>query len=478
MKHRDDKEALESIRELAQLTLSRIAGAPLVGGNYARLLKDAAENYPAWLDAISGAKQHIHFECYIIHQDEIGQQFADGLIAKAHEGVHVRIIYDWLGGLGNASRSFWRRLREGGVDVRCYTPPRLDSPFGWLSRDHRKMLAIDSRVAFITGLCVGKMWVGYAEKNIPPWRDTGIELRGPAVADVERAFRQIWAMLGAPIPEKELASYSEPVSMGTVNVRVVASLPATAGMIRMDQFIAALARNRLWLSDAYYAGTTSYVQALRAAAKDGVDVRLLLPNGTDIPLIQPFSRAGYRSLLEAGVRVFEWNGPMMHAKTAVTDGSWARVGSTNLNMASWFGNCEMDAVIEDASFAREMEEMYLEDLTNATEVVLDAKQKVRSPGEPSRPFASSTGGGSAGRAAAGAVRIGNAIGAAFTNRRELGPVEARLMIIVGALLLGLALLFGYFPRVLASPIVVVFVWIAVALFYKAFKLYRQRKRST
>ena len=165
-------------------------------------------------------------------------------------------------------------------------------------------------------------------------------------------------------------------------MRVVASLPATAGMIRMDQFIAALARNRLWLSDAYYAGTTSYVQALRAAARDGVDVRLLLPNGTDIPLIQPFSRAGYRSLLEAGVRVFEWNGPMMHAKTAVADGSWARVGSTNLNVASWFGNCELDAVIEDESFARQMEEMYLEDLTNATEVVLDAKQKVRSPGEP------------------------------------------------------------------------------------------------
>ena len=296
-------------------------------GNYVRLLKDAAENYPAWLDAISGAKQQIHFECYIIHEDEIGQQFADVLIAKAREGVHVRVIYDWLGGLGNASRTFWGRLREGGVDVRCYNPPRLDSPFGWLSRDHRKVLAIDGRIGFITGLCVGKMWVGYAEKNIPPWRDTGIELRGPAVADVERAFRQIWAMLGTPIPEKELAGYCEPVSIGAVNVRVVASLPATAGMIRMDQFIAALARNRLWLSDAYYAGTTSYVQALRAAAKDGVDVRLLLPNGTDIPLIQPFSRAGYRSLLEAGVRVFEWNGPMMHAKTAVADGSWARVGS-------------------------------------------------------------------------------------------------------------------------------------------------------
>ena len=479
MNHRVDKEALQSIRDFAQRTLSRIAGAPLVAGNYVRLLKDAAENYPAWLDAISGAKQHIHFESYIIHQDEIGQQFADVLIAKAREEIHVRVIYDWFGGLGNASRTFWGRLREGGVDVRCYNPPRLDSPFGWLSRDHRKMLAIDGRIGFITGLCVGKMWVGYPEKNIPPWRDTGIELRGPAVADVERAFSQIWAMLGTPIPEKELAGCDEAVSIGTVNIRVVASLPSTAGMIRIDQFIAALARNRLWLSDAYYAGTTSYVQALRAAAKDGVDVRLLLPNGTDIPLIQPFSRAGYRSLLEAGVRVFEWNGPMMHAKTAVADGSWARVGSTNLNIASWFGNCELDAVIEDVSFARQMEEMYLEDLTNATEVVLDSKQKVRSPRESSRPFASSTGGGgSAGRAAAGAVRIGNAIGAAFTNRRELGPVEARLMIIVGALLLGLAFLFGYFPRVLAGPIVVAFVWIAVALFYKAFKLHQERKRSS
>ena len=132
----------------------------LVGGNYVRLLKDAAENYPAWLDAISEAKQHIHFESYIIHEDEIGQQFADVLIAKAREGVHVRVIYDWLGGLGNASRRFWGRLREGGVDVRCYNPPRLDSPFGWLSRDHRKMLAIDGRIGFITGLCVGKMWVG------------------------------------------------------------------------------------------------------------------------------------------------------------------------------------------------------------------------------------------------------------------------------------------------------------------------------
>ena len=138
---------------------------------------------------------------------------------------------------------------------------------------------------------------------------------------------------------------------------------------------------------------------------------------------QTFIGAGYVPL-EAGVRVFEWNGTMLHAKTAVADSRWARVGSTNLNIASWFGNCELDAVVEDESFAREMEEMYLQDLTNATEVVLDAKHRLRAPGEPPHPHPVLTsGGGSSGRAAAGAIRIGHAIGAAFTDRRVLEPVE-------------------------------------------------------
>ena len=113
-------------------------------------------------------------------------------------------------------------------------------------------------------------------------------------------------------------------------------------MSRVDELVAALARKRLWLTDAYYAGMTSYVQSLKAAAKDGVDVRLLVPNGTDIPLLRPLSRAGYRPLLESGVRIFEWNGTMLHAKTAVADAHWARVGSSNLNVSSWFGNCELD----------------------------------------------------------------------------------------------------------------------------------------
>jgi cardiolipin synthase len=223
------------------------------------------------------------------------------------------------------------------------------------------------------------------EKKIDPWRDTGVEVRGPSVADIEGAFAQTWAMMGEPIPEHERISRKSLAPEGDVSLRVVASTPATAGLFRLDQLIAALAKHRLWLTDAYYAGTTAYAQGLRAAAKDGVDVRLLVPNATDIPILKPLSRAGYRPLLEAGVRVFEWNGTMLHAKTAVADSTWARVGSTNLNIASWLGNCELDVVIENEPFARLMEETYLQDLENATEVVLDAEHKVRAPNEPHHP---------------------------------------------------------------------------------------------
>ncbi|GAN34830.1 MAG: cardiolipin synthase B [Candidatus Brocadia sp. AMX2] len=466
------------IRALADQAFSRAAGAPLVEGNHVRLLKDARENYPAWLDAIGAAKRHIHFESYSIHEDDTGCKFADALLGKAREGVRVRIIYDWVGGFGKTSRRFWNRLRAGGVEVRCYNPPRLDSPFGWLSRDHRKMLSVDSQVGFVSGLCVGRMWEGVPEKKIDPWRDIGIEVRGPSVADIEQAFAQVWAMIGKPIPEHELASRNALAQAGETPLRIVASVPATAGMFRLDQLVATLARKRLWLTDAYYAGTSAYVQALRASAKDGVDVRLLVPNATDIPILKPLSRAGYRTLLEAGVRVFEWNGTMLHAKTAVADGRWARVGSTNLNIASWFGNCELDVVVEDELFAREMEEMYLQDLTNATEVVLDAKQRVYAPGEP--PHLHSvmiSGSGSAGRAASGAVRIGNAVGAAFTDRRVLGPAEVHMMIGGGALFLILAALFAFFPRVLAYPLFIIFAWLGITLFFRSYKLHRQTKRK-
>jgi cardiolipin synthase A/B len=472
-----EANAFLSTRELADQAFSRAAGAPLIAGNRVRLLIDAKENYPAWLEAIACAQRYVHFESYIIHEDEIGWKFADALIAKAREGVRVRVIYDWLGGIGKTSRSFWNYLRDGGVEVRCYNPPRLDSPFGWLSRDHRKTLTVDGEIGFVTGLCVGQAWVGTPEKNIDPWRDTGIEVRGPSVANIERAFARVWDTIGERLPADEIATFTVLPQTGGVALRVVPSEPASAVMLRVDQLVSTLARERLWLTDAYYAGTTLYVQALRAAAKDGVDVRLLVPSASDILIVKPLSRAGYRPLLDAGVRIFEWNGTMLHAKTAVADGTWARVGSTNLNLASWYGNLELDVVVEDVGFAKEMEETYLRDLENSTEIVLDARRKVRAPKHPVRLRpAMTSGGGAGGRAAAGAIRIGNAVGAAFTNRRVLEPVEGRLMMIVGALLLSLAVIGWFFPKALAYPLIVILAWSALALVYRGFKLWTEQDR--
>ncbi len=436
-----------------------------------RLLEDARENYPRWLDAIRSAKDHVHFESYFIQEDNTGREFADALCAKAREGVRVRLIYDWMGNFRRASRRFWRSLRSAGVQVRSYNPPQLTSPLGWLSRDHRKTLVVDNALGFISGLCVGRMWVGDAARRIEPWRDTGVEIRGCAVAEIERAFARTWALAGDPLE----APADAPAPAGDVNMRIVVSEPATAGMLRLDQMVAALARSRLWLTDAYYSATASYVQALRAAAKDGVDVRLLVPSSTDIPILRPFSQAGYRTLLEAGVRVFEWNGTMVHAKTAVADGRWARVGSTNLNIASWLGNCELDAVIEDAPFAAQMEEMYVRDLANATEVILDRRGKARTPGRPRRAGPPvRRGGGSTSRATAGAVRIGHAIGAALTERRVLEPVEARLTSVTGIVLCALATLVAIFPRALAYPVAALGVWGGLALVWRGIKLRRLR----
>ncbi len=470
---RDDRATARQLRELAASAFSRAAGAPLIGGNHVRLLRDGDENYPRWLEAIRAAQDHVHFESYYVRDDAAGRVLADALRAKAREGVPVRLVYDWLGNAAKASPGFWRALRSGGVEVRAYNPPRLGSPLGWLSRDHRKLLAVDHEVGFIAGLCVGREWLGDPARGIQPWRDTGVEIRGPAVAEIERAFAHTWALAGEPAPE----AARTPPPAGDMSVRIVSSEPSTAGMLRLDQLVAALAQRRLWLTDAYYNGTTSYVQALRAAAKDGVDVRLLVPHATDLPLLRPFSQSGYRTLLEAGVRIFEWNGRMMHAKTAVADGRWARVGSTNLNIVSWFGNCELDAVIEDEAFAAQVEDMYQRDLADSTEVVLGGWRRVRAPrASRRRRIGSGRAGGSAGRVTAGAVRIGHAIGAALTGRRVLGPVESRLTTVTGLILCVLSVLVALAPRALAYPAAAIGFWVGLSLAWRGARLHRLRRR--
>jgi cardiolipin synthase len=260
---------------------------------------------------------------------------------------------------------------------------------------------------------------------------------------------------------------------------VIATIPATASLYRLDQLIAAMAQRTLWLTDAYFVGVTGYVQGLRAAVMDGVDVRLLVPGATDIPIIRAMSRAGYRPLLEAGIRVFEWNGPMLHAKTAVADGHWARVGSTNLNLASWIGNWELDVAVEDDHFGQKMQESYLEDLNRSSEIVLQRPRRVHVVGGPSRPSPTKERGhGSAGRAAAGAIGIGSMIGAAITNHRTLGPAEARLTAFAGGVLLLLAVVALLWPRLVVVPFAGIGTWIAIALFVRAWRLWRSDHEHT
>ena len=466
-----------SVSDWANQVFSRTSGAPLCDGNRVLLLKDAEENYPAWLRAIEAAQRTIHFEMYIIHDDAQGALFANALLRRAGEGVQVRVLYDWMGAFGKTSRSFWNRLRAGSIDVRCYNPPRFDRPLGWLSRDHRKTIVVDSAVAFVTGLCVGQAWVGEPSRRLDPWRDTGIEVRGPAVADIEAAFAEAWAAAGPPLPASALGQVPSP--HGDVPLRVVATVPNTAGLFRVDQLVAAMAGKRLWLTDAYYGGTAPYVDALRAAARDGVDVRLLVPGASDIPLVRLFSRAGYRPLLEAGIRVYEWNGSMIHAKTAVADGRWARVGSTNLNVASWFGNRELDVIVEHEPFAREMERMFLRDLEHATEVVL-RRNRVRVPGAPARRARHGSGGGGStgGRVVAGAVRVGNTVAAAITNTRVLEAVESNIAVTAGTVLALVATLAFAFPRTIAYPLGLLAAWFAAAILYRGVVLARRgRHRS-
>ncbi len=262
------------LRLIADQAFSRAAGASLVEGNRVKLLCDAEENYPAWLEAINAAERWVHFETYILRDDTSGREFGAALSAAAKRGVKVRLIYDWLGALSATPWMFWERLRRAGVDVRAFNQPRLDSPLGWMARDHRKMLSVDGRVGFVTGLCVADMWWGRERyKGLDPWRDTGVAIWGPAVADIEQAFAEVWAATGRALPDEEVPADGTIAPAGTTALRVIGTKPSTAGLFRLDQLVAAVARERLWITDAYFVGASPYIQALIAAAADGVDVR-------------------------------------------------------------------------------------------------------------------------------------------------------------------------------------------------------------
>jgi cardiolipin synthase len=228
----------------------------------------------------------------------------------------------------------------------------------------------------------------------------------------------------------------------------------------------------MWITDAYFVGVPSYLQSLKDAARDDVDVRVLVPRSTDLALVGETTRSTYRALLEAGVRVFEWNGPMVHAKTAVFDGRFSRVGSTNLNIASWFANYELDVFVECDAFGRKMQEMFLDDLQNSTEIVLENTYRVPRNMRPPKAPRAKRGGGSVRKATAGALNAATSIGSAIAQKSPLGAAESRLLMIASIVLIGLTALFILFPRVASIPIIAILLILAIPTLVKAIQNYR------
>jgi phosphatidylserine/phosphatidylglycerophosphate/cardiolipin synthase-like enzyme len=316
------------------------------------------------------------------------------------------------------------------------------------------------------------MWEGRPERRQDPWRDTAVEITGPATAHGERAFAASWAIAGGAADHGPVPDEASIPSAGSVNLRLIYTEPFTAAMLRVDLLVAAMARRRLWIADAYFVAHGPYVHALQQAARDGVDVRLLLPQGSDVGWTVPVARSLYRTLLESGVRIFEWNGAMMHAKTAVADSQWARIGSTNLNLNSWVGNWELDVAIEDAGVAETLESHYEEDLAHATEIVLAGASPRRVARAPRR--------GRTRRSARRALRtvtgVGHSISAAALGSRELEDWESAPVVAVGSLLLVLAFIGYWQPRVVAWPLIGLAGWMGLSFLAEAFGLLKRKGR--
>jgi cardiolipin synthase len=367
--------------------LDRASAARLIPGNAVRHLPDSAAALDAMLALIVGARRTVHFENYIIRGDRTGRRFAAALADRARAGVRVRVLYDALGSIATRPR-FWRELRRAGAEVRAFRPLLTSGPFEVLSRDHRKLIVTDGREAMLGGLCIGDEWAGDPARGRLPWRDTMVSVCGPAVAALQGSFARVWASAGAPLPRDAFTPPTEPC--GSSALRVIDGVPAQSRAYRAVQLLAAAAEERLWITDAYMVAPPPLYASLVDAAKSGVDVRLLLPGTSDIPVVRTFSRIGYRDLLRAGARIFEYSGPMIHAKTLVVDREWARVGSTNLNISSLLGNYELDIVAECDSLTEALAAQFRHDTARSREIVLLERRRlparlVRGPSPPALP---------------------------------------------------------------------------------------------
>jgi cardiolipin synthase len=437
--------------------LGRVSDAPLREDNSISLMKNGPDTYDDWLAAIAGAERWIHLDNYIIANDEVGNRFADALSAKAAEGVRVRVLHDWFGCM-NVPRSFWNGMRDAGVEVKAVNPPASGPPLGAVRRDHRKLLAVDGEYASTGGVCIAEGWLVTSPETGLPYRDTAVSVRGPAVADINRAFTSLWAEMVEELPDEERPDPTDIQAAGETSARLVVQEPRRMRTLRILELLTAGVQERLWITDPYFLSMPILTQSLMATARDGVDVRVLTPATNNIAWIGSVSRAGYRQFLEAGVRIFEYGGPMIHAKTLVADGWLSKVGSTNLNFSSLVANWEIDLLVEDEDFASQMERLFEDDISKSREVLLESSgrgPRVR----PERPVDTTDS-----RARAGVAGGGTGSGATISRvvptlvQKGAAPLkthEHAIAVAASGALLGASLLGARFPRLVAWPLTAV-----------------------
>lgn len=357
--------------------LARAVGRAPTGGNHVAVLLDGPQTYAAMFDAIDRARDHINIECYTIEADGPGAELARRLIARRREGVAVNLLFDSFGSLGTAARYF-DHLRAAGVRLCEYNPlARLGRALHL--RNHRKLMIIDGRVAFIGGVNIsGAYSVGSAgvmsgrgrPKN--GWRDTHARIEGPVVAALQGLFARHWRRC-APEPLQP-AHYFPPLAVRGEHRVTVAATEAGG---RRNPFYRALlaaiesARERILLTCAYFVPTRRLLRALVAAARRGVDVRLVLPGFTDFWAPLHAGRSHYGRLLRAGARIYERRDTLLHAKTCVIDGVWASVGSSNIDWRSFLHNAEANVVVLDPGFASHFERVFDDDVARCHEVRLE-----------------------------------------------------------------------------------------------------------
>jgi cardiolipin synthase len=350
-----------------------IGGSPLILGNTVNLLQDGTATHAAMLAAIRAAKDHINLESFIIDDDDTGRQFADALIERQASGVQVNLIYDSVGAI-NTPRAYFERLARAGVAVLEFNPvnPLVASrPWLFNNRDHRKLLVIDGRTAFLGGVNISGVYssgsaVGKpgkpAEQGVA-WRDTHLQIDGPVVAELQKLFLQTWTkQRGPPLAARDYLPDLKP--HGAEMVRAVGSTPDDPYSLMYLTLISAIgnAEREVSLANAYFVPDAQLLKALTDAAGRGVEVKLLLPSQTDSGMAFHAGRSHYTRLLEGGVRIYERDGMLLHAKTAVIDGLWSTVGSSNLDWRSFLDNDEVNAVVIGREFGRRMQSAFAADL--------------------------------------------------------------------------------------------------------------------